>query len=195
MVRLPTPELVKEACEAFSKSNEADEKALSELFNLFPGNTDAGRVLLKVVAVNSIYSTSIFAVKKFAAQIHAKGHELDKGIQAGSTSAFDLLEYLQLDGHKLRSCYSFASKYLSWHSSEIYPIYDGNIDRYLSHLIRQEGLPFKGSDAWKYSYFRDLIVYMRERYGLQEFTFKQMDAFFFQEGEALKSGAMRTPKG
>jgi len=56
---VPTQELVKTACEEFDRDNLLIEQALTELFNQYPANAVLHHVLLKVVALNTLYSTQI----------------------------------------------------------------------------------------------------------------------------------------
>ncbi len=192
MVRIPTPELVELACKKFDLDNKVDERALTELFRRFPSNTDAAQVLLKVVAVNSIYATNLFAFRMAATHIHAVGKELDERIDAGDLTAFDLIEHIDLGGDKPRWCFSFASKYLSWQKPAFYPIYDSRVDHYLRAVIKQDQLPYKPSSWEKYHCFRDTIDGLRNTYGLQQFTYKQLDAFFYEEG-ARETSAKGAP--
>ncbi len=185
MVTIPTVQAVKEALNAFSAEYEVDERALSELVRLFPRHDDAACVLLKVMAVNALYSTTVYAFKSLAKVMHENKELLDQWIDAGDLRAFDVIEFLDIPGQKVRSRFSFASKYLAWHKPDVYPIYDSRVDRYITALTKDMNLPFPSSARWKYPDFVKIVNDIRTLYGLNQFTYKQLDAFFFLEGEKL----------
>src|SRR5208282_2233175 len=83
-MRTPTAKLVRAACKQFDEENLTVEQALKELFNQYPGNNDLPHVLLKVVALNRLYSTQIFAVLDVARHIHRHAQEIDSALAAGS---------------------------------------------------------------------------------------------------------------
>jgi hypothetical protein len=81
---IPTQELVRAACETFDRDNPVVEPALTELFSQYHGNTDIRHALLKVVALNALYSTQIFIysekvpnVVDVARHIQQNGHYID----------------------------------------------------------------------------------------------------------------------
>lgn len=87
----PTEELVRTACQEFDRDNFVIEQALTELFSQYPQNNDLRRVLLKVVALNSLYSTWIPAysgkipdVLDVARLIHQDAQDVDASLDAGS---------------------------------------------------------------------------------------------------------------
>jgi hypothetical protein len=92
MSRMPTirsPERIRAACEAFDRDNPVVEPALTELFTQYPGNDDIRHVLLKVVALNALYSTQIFIyservpnVLDVALHIHKNAQEIDSALTA-----------------------------------------------------------------------------------------------------------------
>ena len=80
----PTPELVECACREFDEENRVTENALRNLFQCFPHNTEASEVLLKVLALNDLYSTRIPLnaalipnVFDVASHIHQRGRQID----------------------------------------------------------------------------------------------------------------------
>jgi hypothetical protein len=155
ILRTPNPELVRAACEVFESDNNVAEQALGELFGLFPTNADLPHVLLKVVVLNRLYSTQIFAVMDVARHIYANAEIIDRALACGSPEIVEAIAKVTIQG-KIHNFFSFAAKYCSWHQAERYPIYDSRVDRYLWLLQKQEiftGRPFVHDDLWDYSKF------------------------------------------
>lgn len=65
---LPTANSVGKACKQFDGDSETRiaEGALADLFAKYPNNTNEAHVLLKVVALNDLYSTQIPCVHRTA---------------------------------------------------------------------------------------------------------------------------------
>jgi hypothetical protein len=98
--------------------------------------------------------------------------------------------------------YSFATKYCSFHRPESYPIWDSHVDEYLAQLRNQEKhkqggfRQFKRKDLWNYPEFKKIVTEFRDYYGLQEFTFKQIDGFLYYEGGKLLAAKSKSqPEG
>jgi hypothetical protein len=185
----PTPELVDAAREKFDKEDEAVEQGLKELFAQFPSNTKLAHVLIKVAALNTLYSTNIFAVRKVALAICAKGQEIDDMIAKAIPEVVEMVARVNVGAEqKGRYNYSFATKYCSWHNSEQYPIWDSRVDRYLYHLQKQDSFApaFKKHDyIWTYSNFREVVIAFRRHFGLEQFSFKELDKFMYEYGGPL----------
>jgi len=56
---VPNQSSVTAACKRFDEENAVVEQALAELFRQYPTNDNEAHVLLKVVALNRLYSTNI----------------------------------------------------------------------------------------------------------------------------------------
>ena len=136
MLQTPTADTVRTACERFDRENELIEQTLSELFQQYPRNDDLRHVLLKVVAVNALYHTCIYALDTVARHIYAHGAEIDAALAAGSHEIVDKIAKVRVQG-KVHNFFSFATKYCSWHQPEKYPIYDSRVDSYLWNLQQQ----------------------------------------------------------
>lgn len=184
----PTAELVKNACDEFNRENDVTEKALAELFAAYPANDNPSRVLLKVVALNSLYTTRILAVLKLASHIAGQGAALDAALAAGSPAAVDAVASVS-SGDTDFTFYSFASKYCNWHQPNLYPIYDSRVEKYL-WALKKDGLfqteAFsQRQDLYKYPQFCLVMTAFREQFGLGSFTFKQIDKFLWSQGQAI----------
>jgi hypothetical protein len=89
-LRTPTAALVRAACEDFDRDNPVIEPALKELFSQYPYNNDIRHVLLKVVALNALYSTQIPIYSQkipnaldVAQHIYQKALDIDSALAAG----------------------------------------------------------------------------------------------------------------
>ena len=185
---VPNAELVSKACDEFDRENAVTEKALAELFAAYPGNDNPSHVLLKVAALNSLYATRILAVLKLATHIAGQGAAIDAALASGSPEAVDSVARLSI-GEKDFTFYSFASKYCNWHQPNLYPVYDGRVDKYLWALKKQgifqtEAFSHR-QDLYSYPRFCLIVTAFREYFGLGEFTFKQIDKFLWSQGEAI----------
>jgi hypothetical protein len=181
-IQTPTADRVKAACEKFDLDHDLAEQSLAELFRQYPRNDDHRHVLLKVLAVNSLYHTSIFAIETVARHIHANAKEIDSALAAGSPEVVNQIAKVTIQGRKY-NFFSFATKYSSWHNPLAYPIYDARVDHYLCVLQQQS--PFSGfhhADLWDYHKFRKVMIAFRDTHKLSAFTFKEIDKFLWLEG-------------
>ena len=97
------------------------EDALNKLFvELCPKNNDISDILLKVAALNNIYS--VFSVAR-----RIKDLNVDKRLDEGDVSLVNDIKEVMI-GSKVKHFYSFASKYCSHHRPTFYPIYDSYVD-------------------------------------------------------------------
>lgn len=187
---IPNPSSVRDACDRFDNNKYAFvDRALAELFGQYPTNDDEAHVLLKVVALNELYSTNIYAVADVACLIYEHRQEVDGALNPPSPEAVDQIVELLFCGMK-RHFWAFATKYCSWHRPESYPIWDANVARYLRSL---KGSPFTRPEDWtRYSQFVDLMQQFKNFYNLGEFTFKQIDKFLWLSGgDLMKEDQMK----
>lgn len=188
----PDAHLIKAACEQFDRENEISETALQDLLAAYPGNGNPSHVLLKVVALNSLYSTRILAVLKLAHHIADRGAALDAALAAGSPEAVDAIARAG-GGDKDFTFYSFATKYCNWHRPNLYPIYDSGVDKYL-WLLKKQGLfqcaaLSQRENLHSYPQFCVIMTAFREQFGLGSFTFKQIDKFLWSQHGAIWTAA------
>jgi hypothetical protein len=194
----PTPERVEAALKQFNDANAVGEKALGELFKQYPSNGDLHHVFLKVVALNFLYSTRILLhstkvrdVGDVADHIYRIHRDIDAALNAHAPNPeiVDRIAKIPVIGKRDIGCFSFATKYCSWHEPKSYPIWDSNVELYLQCLQKQTdfGDDFKLKGDWKYSDFLGVMTRLSKRYGLDSFTFKDIDKFLWSEGERLKN--------
>src|ERR1700683_3664825 len=128
---LPTEERVRAACREYD--GDIAERALRELFTQYPRNSDRAHVLLKVVALNRLYSAGILAVYDVAN--HICQQEIDAALSNGAPEVVDKIAKVTISSSgKQRGFWSFATKYCSWHNQPSYPMWDSRFCRYLRCL-------------------------------------------------------------
>lgn len=80
--------------------------------------------------------------------------------------------------------YSFATKYCSHHNPEDFPIYDSFVDKVLRYFRDMDGFSeFKNGDLKNYKRFKEILNDFRMFYGLQTYSFKDIDKFLWQFGK------------
>ena len=137
----PTAEAVAAVGEKFDNENKVIEDALGSLFKQFPKNADPAHVLLKVIALNDLYSTQIPMYSKRIPTVwevvdHVVGLNIDSDLDLGSPDLAYNIAKTEIQ-NKVHYNDSFATKYCNWHRRDFYPIYDSCVDEYLWHLMKQ----------------------------------------------------------
>lgn len=188
----PTPALVRAHLAAFDAQGTVTELALQKLLTTFPASADVSEVLLKVIVINRIYSTSIFAVQPVAEMVAAAG--IDGLLAAGDPEAVERIRRVSfVDGagrQHSRSTYSFATKYCALHNPRAYVIYDGLVTTTLWEYQAQgeaEGAPFHRRFKWDelkdYTQFKAIVEAFREHHGLSAFSLRELDQFLWTLGK------------
>ena len=159
------------------------EKILNRMFfETYPTNQDMEGVLLKVVALNSFYSTNIFNTYVMAK--HIVELNVDERLSRGDMSLVkDIATRKSADG-TVKNFYSFASKYCSHHRPNDYAIYDSYVDRILRYYRNADRFcEFEDSDLKDYEKFTEVLYRFREFYGLIKYNLKQLDRYLWQLGK------------
>ncbi|WP_019011206.1 hypothetical protein [Deinococcus aquatilis] len=187
---MPTPELVLRGKELFATQGRTTEAALQSLLQAFPANTVTAEILLKVVVINQIYSTGIFAVQPVAERIQAAN--IDAALQVGDPSVvhhIDRLQFITAQGKQIdRSIYSFATKYCALHQPQHYPIYDGLISSKLLAYQKQDSFSpvnFKDTDLRDYLTFKAVVLQFQVHYHLTGVSLRDIDQFLWTLGKGL----------
>ncbi len=185
----PTPDLVEEIGKRFDNNGSvklADE-ALAKLFMAFSENSDLSHILLKVVALNSIYATNISLhtanftrIEKMARHIYEMN--IDAFLANDDLRVVDLIANARLDD-KNSKYYSFASKYCSWQKPSSFPIYDSRARELLCKYKKQDRFySFNSNDVYcinGYRKYYDIVFAFRKHHGLDSFDFKKIDKFLY----------------
>jgi hypothetical protein len=197
---MPSADGVRKALTFFGNDKNDPDAALFEIFTKYPKNDNLVHVLLKVVTLNTLYSLMIRVYSDHPTVYDIARHIVDRRIDSDLDLCLPELvrKISKIDkGGKTFYNYSFATKYCSFHRPESYPIYDSRVDEYLWHLKNLGGLTqFKRNALWTYPKFKNIVEEFRDRYGLQEFTFKQIDGFLYYEGGKLLAAKSKSqPEG
>ncbi len=168
------------------------DKAIIKLINQFPTNSNIEDILLKVVTINELYSTNVYATFEIAK--HILKLNIDNDIKNGNLELVNKIAKLKLKD-KEKTFYSFASKYCNWHNSKNFPIYDSFVDRLLSAYQKQDTfleLPEDSSSmnffklALKnYEFFKETIDSFIKYYELGDVNYKKIDKFLWMYGKEL----------
>lgn len=182
---IPTPERVNDACKEFDAKNNILEGALDELFRHYHQNTDPRHTLLKVVTLNRLYSAGVLAVEVLASHISQIGEEIDSALTTGAPSIIDRIANVTIQEKEFRF-FSFATKYCNWHRPHFYPVYDSRVDRYLwslqKHKKFSEGFNLRSDLCKDAVTFLKIMTDFRISYGLEAFSFKEIDKFLWLRG-------------
>jgi hypothetical protein len=191
VVTKPSADDIRQADAEFDSENKILEEALRELFGQYPHNAQPAQVLLKVTALNTLYSTQI---PLYSARIpiifevvqHIVNLGIDSDLERGDDGLVNRISRMEIPAKAIRYNYSFATKYCSWNNPNAYPIYDSRVYAYLSHLMKHECLDRLPENDWgEYPKFKRMIKRFQERYGLGNFTFKEIDKFLYLQGSML----------
>ena len=159
---------------------------MQTLFSQYHSNDNQSHVLLKVVALNRLYSTNIFAVHDMARHIHKLAQEVDAALRTGAPEIVGKIATVIISATgKTRRSYSFASKFCSWHNRDSYPIWDSHVDAYLCSLRRTEFSKHMRVRGYLWNYYPEFVELMtkfKEFYGLGSFSFKDIDKFLYAHG-------------
>ena len=183
---IPNAERVRNAVKKFDEDNQVIEEALGELFGRYPLNTNPSHVLFKVVVLNRLYSAGVLAVEALAEEIYKNGAAIDLAIANGDGLAVETISRITIKGKDLKF-FSFATKYCNWHKQEAYPVYDSRVDRYLWSLQRYKsfsGFKLRSDLRKDYATFFKIMTDFRRNYGLESFSFKDIDKFLWSQKES-----------
>ena len=185
---LPTKDNIKKLNDKWDKGEDGlKEKALEKLFGtLCRNNKDMNDIIIKICALNTIYSTNIYEICKMGEVIKESG--VDQGLKDIDLGLVDRISKKAKE--KIgSSAYSFASKYCSHHAPEEYPIYDSYVDiilkYYRDHRKEEQKKPFifENKALNTYPSFCGVINDFMDSYDLHDFHYKQIDIFLWQEGK------------
>lgn len=163
-----------------SYSNQ--ESALDKLFMvLCPKNDNIEDILIKCSSLNDFYSTNIFDIHTVAQ--HILSLNIDERLVRGDKSLVDEIAHVEVNG-KDHFFYSFATKYCSHHQPEEYAIYDSYVEQVLISTNKREPFSnFKRDDLKDYVTYMSVIRAFQQKFGLMNYTIKQLDQYLWQLGK------------
>lgn len=171
-------------------NHKVQEEALDLLFGkLFPLNTNLNEVLLKCSSLDGLYSTNIF--KAYPLALHIVKLDIDARLASGDAQLVNDISR----GHGIRTksgkenrVLSFASKYCSRYNPEAFPTYDHYVEELLLLFQAKDGFSDfdyrKEEEALRdYPTFKKAVADFRKKYGLEEFSFAQLDRYLWLLGK------------
>lgn len=170
----------------------AHEEALRQLFRApdspYLENTDLSKVIIKVSALNDFYSTNIYRIYDVACKI-VSVPDFDVRLRNGDLRLIDDFQTIKFTDRegvtKAITNYSFATKYLSHHQPEKFPIYDSYVAKVLCALrkIYPGIFTFHNDDLRDYRKYADVLDILRREFGLESLTYKELDRYLWQLGK------------
>jgi len=173
------------------KWNEKEEYVNVDgtLFNMaktLPSNSDFNSVYVKICAVNSadscqIYNKDIFSIAKRITKIPY----IDDRINSGDLSVVKDIA----DCGNRGKLYSFATKYCCVHNSEKFPKKDYLVVNLLYKFNKKYTFTEKIltktalNDYLKYEFYVSVINDFKKFFGLDEFSYKEIDQYLWQLGK------------
>jgi len=144
------------------------------------------QVYKKVVLLNSLYSTNIYATFDVALNI-SKIKNFNKRVESGDLTLVDEIRK-NLIGDSLKDFYSFSTKYCHHHNPKKYPIYDSFVEEmlidYLCELEPENRI--YQTKMKKYEYFKLNIDHLAELWELSdEYFYAKLDKFLWQKGKEV----------
>jgi hypothetical protein len=162
------------------------DRAIINLFHVFPENKKLEDILLKISVINDLYSTNIFGT--FILAKHILQLNIDNGLENADPTIVSKIAI----GHGIskpkgsgdRNFYSFATKYCNWHNKDAYPIYDNFVEKILIAYRNQDNFSnFKNSDLKDFRRFKEIIASFRLNYCLTKHNLKEIDKFLWIYGK------------
>jgi hypothetical protein len=106
---------------------------------------------------------------------HIQALDIDEDLERGSPEIVDRIANATFS-EKPRRVYSFATKYCSWHDQQSYPIYDSFVEKVLVEYRNRDAFhDFKKADLRKFRVYKDVLQALQRRYGLERYSFKELD--------------------
>lgn len=177
----------------FKAKEEYGEKSLEMIFHDYKDSGDIRNVMVKTIVLNSLYHTRIkdkdipFVVKHIV-----NNHEkIDTLLNSGKREyeLYDIIAFIPVEG--VNNAYVFASKYLSFSNTELYPIMDSySRDLLTKYSDIYPDIPkIKGIDNYKsfcaaFDAFHKMVNKITEH----DFTAKEIDMFIWQYAKKYFEG-------
>lgn len=188
----PTDDFISKVLDQYSREegNELNENLL-KLFKTFEDDKNRYNVLIKVAALNKIYSTAITNIKPVVEQIVKIS---SKNIELKETKDFvafvdkiSKIDWTNSKGNNYnRNNLSFASKYVHFLSGYKTPIYDSYIWIIIKGYLGQKEnskISFKNPANFK-EFYLTFDKFKREL-NLEKYSNYKLDKFLWQYGKTL----------
>lgn len=158
------------------------EDSLNKLFfKTYPKNDDINDILIKASSLNDFYSTNIFSI--FPVAKHILKLDIDARLEKGDTTLVNDIAKLKINGVD-KNFYSFATKYCSHHFPEVFPIYDSFVEKCLMYFYKKDKFyNFKKEDLKDYTKFKNILIYFKKYYNIDNYNLKDIDRYLWQLGK------------
>ncbi|MBO5609300.1 MAG: hypothetical protein J5929_02840 [Eubacterium sp.] len=192
--------LIDDYISKFDKKEKNVEEALKTLIENYPKNTDINEVMIKVAAIDSMYSTQLnrkIARDKIShvtvmSERIKELKQIDKCLHSDNkTTRMKAVQGIAIGNKEgYDDAWSFASKYCSWHNQSGFAIFDKYSRGTIYSVCKTktnalDSIRVTYELLLNYETFYDicehLIAVIKERYN-KEYTFKQIDKFLWQYG-------------
>jgi hypothetical protein len=149
-------------------------------------NIELDQIYKKVVLLNSLYSTNIFATFDVALKIFKIDNFYDR-IKQGDISLIGDIRRHRISGQK-KNFYSFATKYCHHHNPGSFPIYDSLVEKALLFFLNKEGAKKHVRKKMKgYKYFKSSMDELANIWQLPKtYKYEKLDKFLWEKGKKLK---------
>ena len=157
------------------------ENALDKLFfKTYPNNTDINDILIKASSLNDFYSTNIFSIYPVAQRILSLN--VDKRLKNGDLTLVTDISKVKIN-KKIKTFYSFATKYCSHHYPNNFAIYDSYVDKVLCYFNEIDKFAdFIKDDLKDYPRFVEVLNKFNEYYKLGA-NLKNLDRYLWLLGK------------
>ncbi len=191
ILKLPTDEFISEILEKYSKEegDELNEKLL-QLFKVFNDDSNKYNVLIKVAALNKIYSTAITNINPVVDQIIKISKERRNLKELNDFVKFvDEISIVNWKNKEknidfTRNNLSFASKYVHFLSEFKTPIYDSYIWILINgYLGIKNGGKFSFSPPKNFEAFYLRFKEFKTEFKLEKYLNYSIDKFLWQYGK------------
>lgn len=144
-------------------------------------NTDINFVLIKCSVLNDFYSTHIEDLNPVAQTI-VSIPGIDQRLGRGDDT---LIDEIAKAGNRYN--YSFATKYCSHHYPDKYPIFDRYVKLMLLAIRKKfpQIMPSPLESLRDYTTFHRVIDSFRFYFGLQQYSYKEIDRYLWLHGKEL----------
>lgn len=177
----------------FNAKEKNGEESLQMIFSDYKDNGDIRKVMVKTIVLNALYHTRIKDKDiPFVVQHIVNNHkEIDQLLSSGKREykLYDIIAYIPVDG--VNNAYVFASKYLSFSNTELYPIMDSFSRDLLAKYseIYSEIPAIKGTNDYEsfcdaFDAFHELVKKITKH----DYKPKEIDMFIWQYAKEYFSG-------
>lgn len=189
-LQVPTNKLIDEFIDKFNNEERylVADQAIINLFKKFPENKKIEDILLKICAINDLYSTNIFGT--FILAKHILKLNIDDALAISDPTIVNKIAI----GHGIskpkglgdRNFYSFATKYCNWHKKNEYPIYDSFVEKILIAFRDKDNFStFKNIELKDFKRFKQIIEDFKKHYNLTQHNLKEIDKFLWIYGKTI----------